>query len=70
VVPPLIELSVVPVASKKTKKGEMPVSRTALAFSVNPPLVPEQAKPAGAAEVTATVALCAADPPGPLQLRV
>jgi hypothetical protein len=34
------------------------------------PLVPEQANPAGALDATATVTLCVADPPAPLQLKV
>jgi hypothetical protein len=59
------------VASKNTRKGEIPVSRTALARSVKGPLVPVQDKPpvgglTGA--LTATVADCVAVPPGPVQL--
>lgn len=69
-----IELSVVPVASKKTSNGEMPVERMVLTFNDRVPLVVEQA-PAGAGPVgtggaTATVTLCVADPPVPVQLRV
>jgi hypothetical protein len=71
----LIELSVVPVASKNTNSGEMPAARTAFTFRLSGPLVPEQANPAGGAVATATVTtatvtLCVADPPAPLQLKV
>ena len=68
----LIDESVVPVASKNTKKGEMPVSRTALAFSVNEPLVAEHAGPLGGltAAMIATVTDCWVLPPVPVQLRV
>ena len=71
---PLIELSVVPVASRKTNSGEIPVERTVLTFKARVPLVVEQA-PAGAAlvsvgDATVTVALCVAVPPAPVQLRV
>jgi hypothetical protein len=66
------EESVVPVASKNTKKGEMPVPRTAFAFSVNEPLVAEHAEPLGgvAGGVTVTVTDCWVLPPVPVQLRV
>jgi hypothetical protein len=72
---PLIELSVVPVASKNTTNGEIPVSRTALAFSVREPLVPEQDKPVGTGgdgedALTATVADWVALPPVPVQFNV
>ena len=70
----LTELSVVPVASKKTSSGEIPVDRTVLAFNDREPLVVEQAPaaagPVGAGGATATVTLCVADPPVPVQLRV
>ena len=49
VVLPLIEVSVVPVASKNTNSGEIPVSRTAFAFSVSEPLEPVQDSPSAAA---------------------
>ena len=66
---PLLEVSVVPVASKNTSKGEIPVSRTALAFSVSEPLVPEQDRPAGGGgEPTVTVADWVALPPAPVQV--
>jgi hypothetical protein len=39
----LIELSVVPVASKNTNSGEMPAARTAFTFRLSGPLVPVQA---------------------------
>ena len=74
---PLIELSVVPVASKNTRSGEIPVSRTALAFRVKGPLVPEQDSPVGGttggggeAALTATVVDCWALPPAPVQVSV
>ena len=65
-------VSVVPVASKNTKSGEIPVSRTALALSVNGPLVPVQDKPVGAltGALTATVADWVALPPVPVQFKV
>jgi hypothetical protein len=47
VVLPLIDESVVPVASKNANSGEIPTSRTTLAFSVNAPLVPVQDNAAG-----------------------
>jgi hypothetical protein len=40
-----IEVSVVPVASKNTKNGDIPAVRTVLTFSVRGPLVAEQAGP-------------------------
>ena len=43
----LIDESVVPVASKNTKNGETPVSRTALAFNTSGPLVAEHPKLVG-----------------------
>ena len=69
---PLIELSVVPVASKNTKNGETPVSRTALALRVSEPLVPVQDKPVGGGvlAVTVTVADWLALPPVPVQVRL
>ena len=64
-----------PVASKNTKKGEIPVSRTALALSVSEPLVPVQDKPVGTggggeAALTATVADWVTLPPVPVQFNV
>jgi len=55
---PLIEESVVPVASKNTNSGDIPTSRTAFAFSTSGPLVAEHAKPVGGGvlELTLTVA--------------
>jgi hypothetical protein len=46
------------------------VSRTAFALNASEPLVPVQDKPVGAltGALTATVADCAAVPPGPVQL--
>lgn len=42
---PLIDVSVVPVASKNTKRGEIPDIRTVLTFNVSGPLVtPERAQ--------------------------
>ena len=69
---PEIELSVVPVASKKTNSGETPVSRTALAFNVSEPFVAEHAEPLGGltGAVIATVTDCWVLPPVPVQLRV
>lgn len=55
-----IELSVVAVASKNIKNGEVPVVRTVLTFSVRGPLVTGHATPltgAGAGEATDTVTL-------------
>ena len=57
-----IELSVVPVASKNTNSGEIPVSRTIFAFKVSEPLEPVQDSPpvggggGGVLAVTDTVA--------------
>ena len=68
-----IEVSVVAVASKNIKNGEMPVDRTVLTFSVRGPLVTGHATPltgGGAGEATDTVTLCVADPPVPVQTRV
>ena len=71
---PLSDESVDPVASKNTKNGEMPVSRTTLALRASVPLVPVQEAAAGVVgggvPVTVTVALLVADPPEPLQLNV
>jgi hypothetical protein len=66
------EVSVVPVASKNTRNGEIPVSRTALALSVKGPFVPVQDKPVGAlaGALTAMVADCVAVPPAPVQANV
>jgi hypothetical protein len=60
------------VASKNTKSGEIPVSRTALALSVKAPLVPVQDNPVGAltGALTATVADWVALPPDPVQFKV
>ena len=68
-----IEVSVVPVASKNIKNGEMPVVRTVLTFSVRGPLLTGHATPltgGGAGEAIDTVTLCVADPPVPVQTRV
>ena len=71
---PVIEVSVVVVASKNTKNGEIPEVRTVLTLSVSGPLVTGQVAPtvggAGVAGVTVTVTLCAVDPPVPLQVSV
>lgn len=71
---PVIDVSVVVVASKNTRKGEIPEVRTVLTLSVSGPLVTGQAEPTvggdGAAGVTETVALCAVDPPVPVQVSV
>ena len=65
------EVSVVPVASKNTRKGEIPEVRTVLTLRVSGPLVTGQAAPlTGAAEATDTVTLCAIVPPVPVQVRV
>ena len=63
-----IELSVVAVASKNIKNGEMPVDRTVLTFNVRGPLVPVHANVAGTLIVT--VVDCWVLPPGPVQFRV
>jgi len=72
VVLPLIEESVVPVASKNINKGEIPEARAALAFSVSPPLVAVHDAPLGGGvlAVTDTVADWLALPPVPVQVRV
>ena len=69
---PVIALSVVPVASKNTRSGEMPVSRTIFALKVSEPLVPVQDKPVGGGvlAVTVTVADWLALPPVPVQVNV
>jgi hypothetical protein len=68
---PLIDVSVVPVASKNTNNGEIPVLRTAFTLSVSGPLVPEQDKPVGGeAPLTVTVADWVALPPAPVQVSV
>lgn len=68
---PVSEVSVVPVASKNTRNGEIPEVRTVLTFSVSGPLVTGHATPlTGAADATDTVALCAVDPPVPVQVSV
>jgi hypothetical protein len=64
-------VSVVPVASKNTKNGEIPVSRTALALSVRGPLVPVQDNAVGvlSGALAATVADWAALPrPAPKKI--
>ena len=66
----LIEESVVPVASKNTSSGEIPVSRTVLTLSVSGPLEPVQAAGGGAPELTVTVADWVVVPPDPVQLSV
>ena len=65
---PLIEESVVPVASKNINNGEIPEPRTALALSVRGPLPAEQATPLE--PLIVTVVDCVALPPGPVQLSV
>ncbi len=70
VVLPVIEVSVVAVASKNTKNGEMPDVRTVLTFSVSGPLVTGQAAPPTGGGFTDTVTLCAVVPPVPVQVRV
>ncbi len=68
---PVIDVSVVPVASKNTKNGEIPVLRTAFTLSVSGPLVPEQDKPVGGGvALTVTVADWVAVPPAPVQVSV
>ena len=83
---PLIDESVVPVASKNANSGEIPTSRTTLAFSVNAPLVPVQDNAAGGVTggvtgggvtgggvpgaLTATVADWLVLPPAPVQASV
>ena len=64
----VIEASVVPVASKNIKNGEIPEVRTALTFSESGPLVPVHANAVGTLIVT--VVDCWVLPPGPVQLRV
>jgi hypothetical protein len=71
VVPPVIEESVVPVASKNTNSGEMPETLTAVALSESVPPVPvHELAPAVTGALTATVADCCVLPPGPVQLNV
>ena len=67
---PVIELSVVPVASKNTRNGEIPAPRTALAFNDSEPFVAEQDEPVGGVELTLTVTDWVAVPPAPVQLSV
>ncbi len=69
---PVIALSVVPVASKNTNSGEIPVSRTIFARNVNVPLVPVHDIPVGGGvlEATDTVADWLALPPAPVQVIV
>ena len=67
--PPLIEVSVVPVASKNIRNGDIPEARTVLTFKVKGPLVTGQATPL-TADVTDTVTLRAVVPPAPVQVRV
>jgi hypothetical protein len=72
----LIAESVVPVASKNTRKGDMPVSRTAATLRVRGPLVPVHDRAVGAltgglaAAPTVTVADCVALPPVPVHVSV
>lgn len=47
VVLPASEISVVPVASKNTKSGDIPAPRTAFTFNDSGPLVPEHEEPVG-----------------------
>jgi hypothetical protein len=63
-------LSVVPVASKKTRKGETPAPRAVVTFKASGPLVFEQEASVGAELETDTVVLCVAEPPLPLQVTV
>jgi len=52
----VIALSVVPVASKNTRNGEIPAARTAFAFNDSEPFVAEQDEPVGGVvELTLTV---------------
>ena len=68
----LIAESVVPVASKNTRKGDMPVSRTAATLRVRGPLVPVHDRAVGAltGALTVTVADCVALPPVPVHVSV
>jgi hypothetical protein len=52
VVLPVSEVSVVPVASKNTKSGDMPAPRTAFTFNDSGPLVPEHEEPVGVGAAT------------------
>jgi hypothetical protein len=63
--------SVVAVASKKTRNGEMPVVRVTVALSVNVPLVAVQVEPAGAdPEFTVIFAEAEAEPSAPVHSSV
>jgi hypothetical protein len=63
--------SLVPVASKNTSSGDMPVARATFALSCKLPLVAEHELPAvTGGEVTDTVTLCAAEPPVPVHVSV
>ena len=69
----LIEESVVPVASKNTKNGDMPEARTTFALRAREPLVPVQEAVAGvvvAGALTATDADCVVLPPSPVQFNM
>ena len=68
----MIEESVVPLALKNTRKGDIPEPRTALTFRARVPLVPvqEAVVGVGALAVTATVADWLALPPVPVQVKV
>ncbi len=67
---PVIELSVVPVASKNTKNGETPELRVAFTLSVSVPLVPVHDEADGGVLETETVTLCDAVPPLSTQVKV
>ena len=71
----LTDVSVVPVASKNTMRGDMPVVRGMLALRVNGPLLPVQAAIAPVTGVlvgglTVTTVDCCVVPPEPVQDRV
>jgi hypothetical protein len=63
--------SVVAVASKNTKNGEIPAARDTFALSCKLPLVVEHELPAvTGGEFTDTVTLCVAEPPVPVHVSV
>ena len=71
----LTDVSVVPVASKNTVRGEIPEERGMLARRVKAPLLPVQLAAAGVAGalvgvLTATVVDSWVVPPGPVQERL
>ena len=66
-----IDESVVAVASKNTRKGEMPDERTVDTLRANGPLAPvQEPAPAVIGALTATVVDCWVLPPGPVQFKV